>query len=148
MAQSYFFDAKDYSGYTFGTDSSYIECRYWGICATQDRNLLTLQNTLSALGTTKQSVLLEGTGSEELITYNLEVTDPNTARTVRGSTTRVKHITDGYVGIMSPYWVNKNDPIKFEGVLLDYSVSPRDGVRASVEIARVEYKSAKKQGVD
>jgi uncharacterized protein YfaS (alpha-2-macroglobulin family) len=150
--QSYFFDAKEFANYNFGTGNSYAECRYWGICSNADRTIMGRTTTLDALGKTEQAYTYEFADpkkpSEEVITYNLEVTDPNTQRTVRGSTSKILHITDGYVGISSAYWIKNGDPIKFSGVILGHDATAKSGAKARVTIARVEYKDTKKQGVD
>ena len=152
VGQSYFFDAKEFANYNFGTGNAYAECRYWGICSNQDRTIASRTTTLDALGKTEQAYTYEFADpkklSEEVITYNLEVTDPNTQRTVRNSTSKILHITDGYVGISSAYWTKKGDPLKFSGVILSYDTTIKSGAKARVTIARVEYKDTKKQGVD
>jgi uncharacterized protein YfaS (alpha-2-macroglobulin family) len=152
MGQSYFFDAREFSNYNFGTGNSYAECRYWGICSNRDRTIGSRSVTLDGLGKTEQKYTHEFADpknpSEEIITYNLEVTDPNTQRVVRNSTSQILHITDGYVGISSPYWIKSGDPIKFSGVLLNHDATIKSGAKARVTIARVEYKDTKKQWVD
>lgn len=98
MAQDYYFDPKEYSKYRFGTDSGFVQCRYWGVCSTSDEYLGTFKRTLDSSGTSRMGYTAElrkletpeegkhaGTPDapkERLITMVAEVTDPNTGKTV------------------------------------------------------------------
>lgn len=50
----------------------------------------------------------------------MEVTDPDTAKTVSNSTSQILHTTDAYVGVKVPYWNLQKDGVKIEGAVLDY----------------------------
>ncbi len=119
-SQDYYFDPKEYSGYQFTTDSGFFECRYWGICTSRDQFLGEKVSRLDGNGeatfeTSVDSSVPSGESPKErLVTFEAEVTDPNTGRTVRNTSTNIVHVTDGYIGVRTPYYVAKKDPIRIE----------------------------------
>ncbi len=151
MAQNYFFDPKDYSSFRFGTASSNYDCVYWGYCNNSDQFVANLDGKLDANGRATLSYQLPelaSGGEEKLYSFNVEVTDPDTGKTVNQTVTKVLHLTDANIGIRSPYWVNKNEPVKVDGVVLDHSAKPLAGKTAKVEFVRREWKEVKKLGID
>ncbi len=155
-SQKYFFNPKDFLEYRFGTDASSFNCLYWGACSYSD----TLED--AKLGRTDGNgrgiVSYEfpktdaGTGTwenpEKIYTFSVEVTDPDTGKTVTQAFSKVAHATDAYVGIRTPYWTSKGQPIKAEGVALSHDGAPVSGKRATFAFVRTEWKEVKKQGID
>lgn len=124
MTQNYFFDPKEYSAFRFGTANSNYDCVYWGYCNNSDQFVETLEGKLDANGRATLSYQmpeLASGGEEKLYNFNIEATDPDTGKTVNQTVTKVLHLTDANIGIRSPYWVNKNEAIKVDGVVLDHS---------------------------
>jgi uncharacterized protein YfaS (alpha-2-macroglobulin family) len=124
MTQNYFFDPKEYSAFRFGTANSNYDCVYWGYCNNSDQFVETLEGKLDANGRATLSYLMPefaSGGEEKLYNFNIEATDPDTGKTVNQTVTKVLHLTDANIGIRSPYWVNKNEAIKVDGVVLDHS---------------------------
>ncbi|MDQ1344256.1 MAG: alpha-2-macroglobulin [Patescibacteria group bacterium] len=151
MTENYFFDPKDYSSYRFGTASSNYDCVYWGFCDHSDQFIENLEGKLDGNGRAVLSYAMPEIGaedSEKLYNFNIETTDPDTGKTVNQTVTKVLHRTDANVGIRSPYWVNKNDPIRIDGVVLDHDAKPLSGKSVKVEFVRREWKEAKKLGID
>lgn len=85
---------------------------------------------------------------EKIYTYSVEVTDPDTTKTVSNSTSQILHTTDAYVGVKVPYWNPKKDGIKVSGVVLDYGAKGLSGRSVKLELWKREWKEIKKQGVD
>lgn len=78
----------------------------------------------------------------------MEVTDPDTGKTVNKSVNQILHATDAYVGIMSPYWNSSKDGVKLDGVVLDYAAKGIPKKTVGLELIKREWKNVKKQGVD
>lgn len=155
LTQSYFFDAKDYRDYQFGKGSNYFDCVYWGSCAFGDNLITTSTGRLDNNGETKilyeypKADDMDHTLGEKIYTYTLEITDPDTQKTVSNSTSQVLHTTDAYVGVKAPYWnLKKNGGIKINGVVLDYDAKGLSGKSIKMELWKREWKEVKKQGVD
>lgn len=151
MTQNYFFDPKEYSAFRFGTASSNYDCVYWGYCNNSDQFVETVAGKLDANGRSTLSYQmpeLASGGEEKLYNFNIETTDPDTGKSVTQTVTKVLHLTDANIGIRSPYWVNKGDPIKVDGVILDHTAKPLSGKSAKVEFVRREWKEVKKLGID
>ncbi len=151
MSQNYFFDPRDYSAYRFGTASSNYDCVHWGYCDQSDRFVETISGKLDANGRGMLEYQMPEFGPEDgekLYSFHIEITDPNTGRTVNQSVTKALHRTDANVGIRSPYWVNKGDPIPAEGIVLDHSAKPLPEKSVRVEFVRREWKEVKKLGID
>ena len=64
----------------------------------------------------------------------MEITDPDTAKTVSNSTSQILHTTDAYVGIKVPYWNLKKDGVKVNGVVLDYDAKGLSGRQMKLEL--------------
>lgn len=151
MSQNYFFDPKEYSDYRFGTADSNYDCVYWGYCDTSDSFVATLTGKLDGNGRTRISYVmpeLAKTDQERIYSFNTDVTDPDTGKTVNATVSKILHHTDANVGIRSPYWVNKSDPIRVEGVVLDHTAKALPGKTAKIEFVRREWKEVKKLGID
>jgi uncharacterized protein YfaS (alpha-2-macroglobulin family) len=84
---------------------------------------------------------------ERLITFVAEVVDPNTGKTVSGTQSHIIHVTDGYVGITSPYWVDKGAKIPVSGVTLDVESNVRSA-KVTLELIQLQWNKVKKLGVD
>lgn len=154
LSQSYFFDAKDYQDYQFGKGSNYFDCIYWGSCAYGDSLVMTATGRLDSRGEAKISYDYpktddaDHTTGEKIYTYSVEITDPDTEKTVSNSTSQILHTTDAYVGIQVPYWNPKKDGVKTNGVVLDYEAKGLSGKQVTLELWKREWKEVKKQGVD
>jgi len=162
-AQNYYFDPKNYSEYRFGTDTSFMQCRYWGVCTYNDDYLGNFRNRLDSSGTNtikytaelpkpQMEAGVETVGTpdakkERLITFVAEVFDPNTGKTVSGTQSHIIHVTDGYVGITSPYWVDKGAKIPVSGVTLDVKSNVRSA-KVTLELIQLQWNKVKKLGVD
>ncbi len=151
MSQNYFFDPREHSAYRFGTASSNYDCVYWGYCYYSDQFVLNLSGKLDANGRGILEYEMPEFGPEDgekLYSFHIETTDPDTGKTVNQTVTKVLHRTDANVGIRSPYWVNKGDPIPAEGIVLDHSAKPLANKSVRVEFVRREWKEVKKLGID
>ena len=126
LTQSYFFDAKDYRDYQFGKGSNYFDCIYWGSCAYRDNLITTATGRLDNVGEAKIAYEYpkanneDNTLGEQIYNYSLEITDPDTQKTVSNTTSQILHTTDAYVGVKVPYWNLQKDGAKVSGVVLDY----------------------------
>jgi hypothetical protein len=151
LAQSYFFDAKDYRDYQFGKGSNYFDCVYWGSCAYGDNLVTTSTGRLDATGEAKISYAYpkiddkENPVGEKIYSYSLEITDPDTSKTVSNTTSQILHTTDAYVGVKVPYWNLQKDGVKVNGVVLDYNAKGLANRDVKVELWRHEWKEVKKQ---
>lgn len=121
LSQNYYFNPQGYSNYTFSQGSAYSDCLYWGSCNYQDVMESSGTGTLDMLGNTiiHHEYDVGSTTGERIYTYSLEVTDPDTKKTVNTSVSQIVHATDGYVGIMAPYWSSGKKGVKLSGVVLD-----------------------------
>ncbi len=150
LAQSYYFNPRDYSEYHFWEGSAYMDCLYWGSCEYHD--------TLIASGTGRLDTHWDAlvhreyrkweTVWEQIYTYSLEVTDPDTEKTVNQSVSQIVHATDAYVGVMAPYWNSGKSWIKLDGIVLDLSAKWLKGKSVGLELIRREWKNVKKEWVD
>lgn len=151
MTQNYFFDPKEHSAYRFGKASSNYDCVYWGYCDNSDQFVGNIEGQLDGNGRATLSYQFPELGEddqEKLYNFNIDVTDPDTGKTVNQTVTKVLHRTDANIGVRSPYWVNKDDPIRVDGVVLDHSAKPLSGKSARLEFVRREWKQVKKLGID
>lgn len=124
---------------------------YWGYCDHSDSFVTELNGSLDGNGRAILSYTmpkLAPEDREELYTFNIETVDNDTGKTVTQTVTKALHKTDANVGIRSPYWVNKGEPIKADGVILDHSAKPLSGKSAKIEFVRREWKEVKKLGID
>lgn len=140
-----------------------MQCRYWGTCTNHDQYLGNIHNRLDSSGTNaikytaelqkpemEAGVEVVGTPDakkERLVTFVAEVADPNTGKTVAGSNSHIVHVTDGYVGITSPYWVDKGAKIPVNGVTLDVESNVRSA-KVKLELIQLQWNMVKKLGVD
>lgn len=154
LSQSYFFNAKDYADYQFGKGSNYFDCVYWGSCAYGDNLVMSATGRLNDKGEASltydypKTDDADHTVGEQIYTYTLEITDPDTTKTNAHSTSQILHTTDAYVGIKTPYYQQKKDGIKVDGIVLDYDARGLDNRDVTLELWRHELKEVKKQGVD
>lgn len=58
---------------------------------------------------------------EKIYTYTVEVTDPDTSKTVSNQSSQILHATNAYVGIRVPYWNQKKNGVKVDGAVLDFA---------------------------
>jgi|GEM_PF-844759 len=154
LSQSYFFNAKDYADYQFGKGSDYFDCVYWGSCAYGDNLVTTATGRFDDKGEATitydypKTDDADRTVGEKIYTYTLEATDPDTEKTVSNQTSQILHTTDAYVGIKVPYYQQKKDGVKVDGIVLDYDAKGLDNKDVTLELYRHELKEVKKQGVD
>ena len=153
--QSYFFDAKDYSDYQFGEGYARFDCLYWGQCSFRDSLSAVQKGEIGTNGNgqfdfalpTREKDDNKNDLAEKIYTFNVDVTDPDTGKTVSDSVSSVLHTTDGYAGLKLPYWIDKKSGITGEGILLGLDAAPKSG-EISLEFLKHEWKNVKKQGVD
>lgn len=103
LTQSYFFDAKDFRDYQFGKGSNYFDCVYWGSCSFGDNLVTTATGRLDNAGEAKityeypKTNDADNTVGEKIYSYTLEITDPDTSKTVSNQASQILHTTDAYV---------------------------------------------------
>ena len=90
----------------------------------------------------------DNTVGEQIYNYSLEITDPDTSKTVSNTTSQILHTTDAYVGVKVPYWNLQKDGVKVDGVVLDYNAKGIANREVKLELWKREWKEVKKQGVD
>ncbi|MBW7954842.1 hypothetical protein H3C61_03440 [Candidatus Gracilibacteria bacterium] len=151
LSQKYYFDAKEYGDYQFGENEDYFSCIYWGYCDYQDKlNLGSVDFKVDENGYFNLDYDFpknKDTG-EKIYTFNFEVTDPDTKKTVSNTISKVLHTTDAYVGLKSNYYTSKEKGIDFDAITLDYDAKPLPVKNIKVELFKKEYKQVKKLGVD
>lgn len=151
LSQNYFFDGKNYSDYQFGTWSNYFDCVYWGYCNFADYLLSTLKNFKVDANWEFNFDYTFGTGSEnaeKIYTFNFDVTDPDTLKTVSNSVSKVVHTTDGYVWLKASYYNDKKNWIYFQAVTLDWEARELPNKKLKIEVYKKDYKQVKKLWVD
>lgn len=128
LTQSYFFDAAYYREYQFGKGPDYFDCIYWGSCRYDDNLVTTATGRLDSAGEAKityeypKTDDADHTVGEKIYTYTMEITDPDTDKTVSNSTSQILHTTDAYVGVKTRYWNLRKDGVKVDGVVLGHDV--------------------------
>lgn len=149
LTQNYFFDAKDYSNYQFGEWYEYFDCIYWGYCSYED-NLSDVKNfTVDASWKARINYNFSSKEEKEKIySFNIEVEDKDTKKTVNKTVSTVVHNTDGYVWILLPYYNDKKTWIRAEFITLDYEANPSSWKDIKVEVIKREWKMVKKEWVD
>lgn len=151
LSQNYFFDGKEYSDYQFGEWSNYFDCIYWGYCNYWDKlNSWNIDFKIDE----NWEFNLEHTfwdkveNLEKIYTFNFEVKDRDTSKTVNNSVSKVLHTTDSYVWLKANYYNSKSDGINFQAITLDYDAKPVFYKNIKVEVIKKEYKQVKKLWVD
>lgn len=150
LTQNYFFDAKDYNNYQFGEWYEYFDCVYWGYCSYND-NLSDVKDFVVDSNwkwIINYDFWTDTGSSEKIYTFNIEVTDKDTKKTVNKSVSTILHDTDAYVWLQTPYWNDKKVWIKSEFVVLDYDAKPLEWKNIKVEIIKRDWKQVKKEWVD
>ena len=162
LAQDYFFDAKDYDSYQFGENEEGRWCLLWGSCAYHDEFVDSSTGVTDADGSfrmhsdypTRDATRVQ-TGSvvpqastERIYTYAVQVTDPDTGRTVENRVNQILHTTDAYVGLRADYFQASGTGVQADGVVLGYDAQPVADRDVTVELYRRQWKDIKKQGID
>lgn len=151
LSQNYFFDGKNYSDYQFGTWSEYFDCIYWWYCNFADHLWSTLENFKINENWEFNLDYSFGTWAEmaeKIYTFNFDVTDPDTSKTVSNSVSKVVHTTDSYVWLKANYYNDKKKWIYFQAVTLDWEASEIPNKKLKIEVYKKEYKQVKKLWVD
>jgi len=150
LSQNYFFDAKDYSDYQFWESTEYYDCIYWGFCNYSDN--LSNAKEFSVDSNWKWKIdytfPTSSWSSEKIYTFNIEVEDKDTKKTVNKSVSTILHSTDSYVWLKTPYWNDKKNWISAKFIVLDYDAKPEVSKDIKVEIIKRDWKEVKKQWVD
>ncbi|MDR0650095.1 MAG: hypothetical protein LBG59_01465 [Candidatus Peribacteria bacterium] len=108
LSQNYFFDPKDYRDYQFGENDSYTACIWRGDCSYGDSYYTEVTFTTDTLGKhTIQHHFPKEAATEKIYTFNMNLQDPDTQKTVQQYASVILHSTDGYVGIKSPYRIDQ-----------------------------------------
>lgn len=151
LSQNYFFDGKEYSDYQFWEWNNYFDCVYWWYCNYGDH----LNSWVNAFKinenwefTLDYEFSKDKKDSEKIYTFNFEVNDPDTWKTVSNSVSKVLHNTDWYVWLKANYYNNKEKWIYIQTVTLDYNAKPLAYKSVGVEVFKKEYKQVKKLWVD
>ena len=100
-----------------------MDCLYWGSCEYHDTLDSSGTGKLDTKGdaTVHHDYKVGETTGEQIYTYSMEVTDPDTQKTVNQSVSQIVHATDAYVGVTAPYWNSGKSGVKMSGVVLDYN---------------------------
>ncbi len=151
LSQKYFFDAKDYADYQFGDGNAYFDCMYWGYCNYSDA----LYGWVSEFKINENgehsfeySFSSDKNDAEKLYTFNFDIEDPDTKKTVSNSVSKVLHTTDAYVWVKAHYYNDQKKGIDFELVTLDFDAKPLPYKNIKVELIKKDYKQVKKLWVD
>lgn len=150
LTQRYFFDAKDYSDYQFGEWYAYFDCIYWGYCSYDDNlsdysDFKVNENWVANINYVFPKQIED---AERIYSFNIEVEDKDTKKTVNKTVSTILHSTDWYVWIDNSYWNDKKSWIKTQFVVLDYDAKPVSWKNVKIEIIKREWKQVKKQWVD
>lgn len=150
LTQNYFFDAKGYNNYQFWEWYEYFDCVYWGYCSYEDNLSQVKDFVVDSNGKWSFSYTFpqKEEDAEKIYTFNVEVTDKDTKKTVNKSVSTILHTTDSYVWLQTPYWNDKKVWIKWEFIVLDYDANPVVNKDIKVELIKREWKEVKKQWVD
>jgi alpha-2-macroglobulin len=148
LTQNYFFDAKDFSNYQFGEWYAYFDCIYWGACSYND-NLSGLQDfEVKQWKYVFAYTLPKEVDGEKIYSFNFDIQDPNTSKTVSKTLSVVAHTTDAYVGLQTNYWNTPKTWIQAAAVTLNYDAKPVASKKIKATLIKREWKSVKKQWVD
>lgn len=149
LTQNYFFDAKDYSNYQFGEWYEYFDCVYWGYCSYDDNLTDAKEFRVDENGKAKINYTFSGGEQKEKIySFNIEVEDKDTKKTVNKTVSTIVHNTDTYAWVLVPYFNDKKTWIKAEFVSLDFDANPVSSKDLKVELIKREWKMVKKEWVD
>lgn len=151
LSQNYFFDAKEYSEYQFGDGNAYFDCVYWGYCNYSDK----LSWWISEFKIDENGEYSfehdfgnDRNDAEKVYSFQFDVEDPDTKKTVSNSVSKVLHTTDAYVGVKANYYNDKKKGIDFEIMTLDFDAKPLPYKNVKVELIKKDYKQVKKLWVD
>lgn len=151
MSQNYFFDGKEFWDYQFGIGSNYFDCMYWGYCNYWDN----LNSWVESFKINENGEYIfdykfssDVKDAEKIYSFNVDITDPDTKKTVSNSVSKVLHTTDAYVWLKANYYNSKEKWIYMEAVSLDYNAKPLAYKNIKVEVIKKDYKQVKKLGVD
>lgn len=150
LSQSYYFDPKEYRNYRFSEGSAYMDCLYWGSCEFNDSMESNGTGILDAKGdgSFRYEYRIWDTAWEKIYTYSLEVTDPDTQKTVNQSVSQILHTTDAYVGVDVPYWNSTKKWVKLDGIVLDYHAKWLAWKTVWLVLIKRDWKNVKKEWVD
>ncbi len=150
LTQNYFFDAKNYSEYQFWEWYKYFDCIYWWYCDYDD-NLSEVKDF--NVDTVWRALINHNFSNsteewEKINTFNIEIEDKNTNKTVNKSISTILHKTDWYVWLKSSYWNDFKSWINAEFILLDHDAKPVSLKNIKVILKKLEWKEVKKQWID
>lgn len=148
LTQNYFFDAKEYSDYQFWEWTSYFDCIYWGYCSYDDYLQEEKIFNISSNWDANIEYDFSNKEAEKIYSFNFEVTDPNTQKTVNKSESIVLHNTDAYVWLKTPYFVAKNSDLIINWIVLDYKNNVLANKNVKIELIKRDWQVVKKQWVD
>ncbi len=151
LSQNYFFDAKEFWDYQFWIWSQYFECIYWGYCNFWDNlnswltNFKIDENWKFEFDYNFSSDIKD---AEKIYTFNFDVVDPDTKKTVSNSVSKVLHTTDSYVWVKSNYYNSLKDWINADFITLDFDAKQAPFKNIKVELIKKDYKQVRKLWVD
>ena len=150
ISQNYFFDAKDYSDYQFWEWYEYFNCLYRGSCSYRDQYHESNEFNIDENWTYTFKYLFPEQDYqknllwEKIYSFNFEVIDPDTKRTVSKTVSQVVHNTDWYVWLQIPYRNDISKWIDFAWIVLDREANPKKA-DIDIQIIKQERQSVKKE---
>lgn len=150
LTQRYFFDAKDYSEYQFWEWYAYFDCIYWWYCSYDDNlsdyeEFKVDENWNANINYVFPKQVED---AEKIYSFNIEIEDKDTKKTVNKTVSTILHSTDWYVWIDNPYWNDKKKWIAAKFVALDHQAKPLSWKSIKVELIKRERKKVKKEWID
>lgn len=150
LTQNYFFDPKEHSEYQFGEGFKYFDCIYWWYCDYNDDLSDTSDFKIDSrwLANIKYNFPSKQEDWEKIHTFNIEVEDKDTKKTVNKSVSTIIHSTDSYVWLKASYWNDPKSGINSNFIVLDYDGKPLALKNVKVVVSKLEWKEVKKQWID
>ncbi len=150
LAQNYFFDSKDFSDYKFGEWYEYFNCLYWGSCNYNDNLIDSKKFKISEKWEKKLEYIFpkKDENGEKIYTFSVLMKDPDTSRVVRKSFSKILHITDAYVGLITNYYFKKWEKINWGIIVLNHKAKILKNKNVKVELIKTTWKNVKKKGID
>lgn len=151
LSQNYYFDAKDYSDYQFWENQNYFDCLYWGYCDYSDWLVESNSYKIDSNWEFKFNydfLKKSEDSNEKIYTFNFDVTDKDSKKTVSNSVSKVVHNTDAYVWIKTDYYNDLKTWIKFDIVSLWYDAKPVWFKTVKVDFIKRDWQNVKKLWVD
>lgn len=157
LSQNYYFDPKDYIDYAFWNDSWGYDCIYWWYCNFYDKfekndKFNIDENWKFVLDYTYSKPKKDedefNYPKEKLFTFNFEITDPYSKKTVNNSLTKVLYLTDWYVWVKTNYFNTLKSWANLDFVTLNHNSEILPNKNIDVEIVKRDWIKNKVLWVD